>query len=251
MYELDRKKFGAFVSLLRKEKGLTQKQMAAQLHISDKAISKWETGVSIPDTALLIPLAELLGVTVTELLMSERVQKNDRLDTGEVESIVKTAIRYSDQKSLRAYQHKSKWHIIYFLCLAIGAGGLYLDWVFGLFYSTVLILVLLGILFGGYFCFFVPDRLPSFYDENQISFIADGPVQMNMAGLHFNNNNWPYIVRVSCIWTCSMVAGIPLALLAVGLLVPGWLDVVAYGVMSALFLLGLFVPIYVVGKKYE
>ena len=46
MYELDRKKFGAFVSLLRKEKGLTQKQMAAQLHISDKAISKWETGVS-------------------------------------------------------------------------------------------------------------------------------------------------------------------------------------------------------------
>ena len=65
MYELDRKKFGAFVSLLRKEKGLTQKQMAAQLHISDKAISKWETGVSIPDTALLIPRAELIGGTVT------------------------------------------------------------------------------------------------------------------------------------------------------------------------------------------
>lgn len=251
MYELDRKKFGAFVSLLRKEKGLTQKQMAAQLHISDKAISKWETGISIPDTALLIPLAELLGVTVTELLMSERVQKNDRLDTGEVESIVKTAIRYSDQKSLRAYQHKSKWHIIYFLCVAAGAGGLYLDWMFGLFYSTVLTFVLLGILFGSYFCFFVPDKLPSFYDENQISFVADGPIRMNMAGLHFNNNNWPYIVRVGRIWTCSMVAGIPLVLLAVGLLVPGWLDVVAYGVLSALFLLGLFVPIYVVGKKYE
>ena len=69
-----------------------------------------------PDTALLIPLAELLGVTVTELLMSERVQKNDRLDTGEVESIVKTAIRYSDQKSLRAYQHKASGISFIFLC---------------------------------------------------------------------------------------------------------------------------------------
>ena len=65
MYELDRKRFGAFVSRMRKEKGMTQKQLADQLHISDKAVSKWETGVSIPDTALLIPLAELLGVTVT------------------------------------------------------------------------------------------------------------------------------------------------------------------------------------------
>ena len=46
MYELDRKKFGAFVSQLRKEKGMTQKQLADQLHISDKAVSKWETGVS-------------------------------------------------------------------------------------------------------------------------------------------------------------------------------------------------------------
>lgn len=46
MYELDRKKFGAFVSELRKEKGYTQKDLAQKLLISDKAISKWETGVS-------------------------------------------------------------------------------------------------------------------------------------------------------------------------------------------------------------
>ena len=46
MYELDRKKFGAFISELRKEKGYTQKDLAQKLLISDKAISKWETGVS-------------------------------------------------------------------------------------------------------------------------------------------------------------------------------------------------------------
>ena len=69
MFEIDRTKFGAFVSALRKEKGYTQKELAEKLFISDKAISKWETGVSIPDTSLLIPLADLLGITVTELLM--------------------------------------------------------------------------------------------------------------------------------------------------------------------------------------
>lgn len=47
MYELDRKKFGAFVSELRKEKGYTQKDLAQKLLISDKAISKWETGDSL------------------------------------------------------------------------------------------------------------------------------------------------------------------------------------------------------------
>ena len=65
MYELDKARFGSFVAQLRKEKGLTQKALAQQLFISDKAVSKWETGVSVPDTALLIPLAEALGVTVT------------------------------------------------------------------------------------------------------------------------------------------------------------------------------------------
>lgn len=47
MYELDRQQFGAFVARLRKEKGYTQKDLAQQLHLSDKAVSKWETGVSL------------------------------------------------------------------------------------------------------------------------------------------------------------------------------------------------------------
>ena len=59
MFEIDKQRFGKFVAELRKEKGVTQKELAKELFISDKAISKWETGVSIPDTALLVPLAKL------------------------------------------------------------------------------------------------------------------------------------------------------------------------------------------------
>ena len=91
MYEIDKSKFGAFVAQLRKEKGYTQKELAAKLFISDKAVSKWETGASIPDTAMLVPLAELLGVTVTELLMCRRME-GDALESGQVEDIVKAAV---------------------------------------------------------------------------------------------------------------------------------------------------------------
>lgn len=93
---LTKKKFGAFVAALRKEKGITQKELSEQLCISDKAVSKWETGVSLPDTVLLIPLANLLDVSVTELLMCERLPNNDVLKPDKVEDIVKTAITYAD-----------------------------------------------------------------------------------------------------------------------------------------------------------
>ena len=54
MFNIDKKKFGAFVAALRKEKGITQKELSEQLCISDKAVSKWETGVSLPDTKYLL-----------------------------------------------------------------------------------------------------------------------------------------------------------------------------------------------------
>lgn len=48
MYEIDREAFGAFLAGLRKEKGLTQKELARQLYVSDKAVRKWERGLSLP-----------------------------------------------------------------------------------------------------------------------------------------------------------------------------------------------------------
>lgn len=92
MFEIDKQRFGSFIALLRKEKRYTQKELAQRLFISDKAVSKWETAASIPDTALLIPLAELLGVSVTELLMCERINDSKPMDAGKVEGLVKTAI---------------------------------------------------------------------------------------------------------------------------------------------------------------
>ena len=69
---MDNEKMGTFIAELRKEKGLTQRELAAKLNITDKAVSKWERGLSLPDIALLAPLAQELGVSVGELLDGER-----------------------------------------------------------------------------------------------------------------------------------------------------------------------------------
>ena len=65
---MDKTQLGAFIAEKRKALGLTQKDLAARLHVTDKAVSKWERGLSYPDVTLLEPLASVFGLTVTELV---------------------------------------------------------------------------------------------------------------------------------------------------------------------------------------
>ena len=58
---MDTEKMGALIAKMRKEKGLTQKELADQLHVTDRAVSKWERGICCPDISLLEDLANILG----------------------------------------------------------------------------------------------------------------------------------------------------------------------------------------------
>lgn len=78
-------KIGAFISTCRKAKGLTQSQLALKFGITDKAVSKWETGRSMPDLSLFIPLCNLLEISLNELLAGEYIpQENLKEKTDEV-----------------------------------------------------------------------------------------------------------------------------------------------------------------------
>lgn len=84
MSEMDNIVFGKFVAALRTEKGMTQAELAQQLHVTNKAVSKWETGKGFPDIQLLEPLAEALGVSVMELMRCGRqTEPLDERQTGE------------------------------------------------------------------------------------------------------------------------------------------------------------------------
>lgn len=74
---LDQARTGRFIQGLRKELGLTQRQLAEKLMISDKTISKWETGAGLPEISLLMPLCRELGVNVNELLSGQRLTAAD------------------------------------------------------------------------------------------------------------------------------------------------------------------------------
>lgn len=73
--KMDNLKFGKYLAQLRKEKGWTQEELAEQLHVTNKAISKWERGAGFPDIQTLEPLAEVLDVNILELLHSEKMEE--------------------------------------------------------------------------------------------------------------------------------------------------------------------------------
>ena len=72
---MDALKIGKFICDKRKKLNMTQSQLASKLHITDKAVSKWERGLSLPDISILIPLSEILKVSLYELLKGEDVNE--------------------------------------------------------------------------------------------------------------------------------------------------------------------------------
>lgn len=80
---MDQKRIGAFILQLRKEKNMTQKDLAEYLGITDRAISKWENGRGMPDVSLMKPLCDALGITVSELLSGERIEQKEYREKSE------------------------------------------------------------------------------------------------------------------------------------------------------------------------
>lgn len=252
MFEIDKKKFGLFVAELRKENGFTQKELAGRLFISDKAVSKWETGVSLPDTALLIPLAELLGISVTELLMCEKMTQSNTLEANKVEDLVKTAITYAGENTERAYQVKSKWIAFYGLSFFTGCMGIFMNYITKQpHFETLTTIMLLCAVFGAYFCCFVKTKLPAFYDENEMNIFYDGPVRMHMPGLKFNNSNWPHMVKIIRICMCLCMVIFPIINFLMGNIMCNMETDIGNYLLLLIFLCVFFIPMYLVGKKYE
>lgn len=103
---MEAKQFGQFIAGIRKEKKMTQAELASQIHVTDKAISRWERGLGFPDIQTLEPLAQALGISVLELMRSERLeavrqdeqQEEVRYTQGEVAEMLQNAGDISRQQ---------------------------------------------------------------------------------------------------------------------------------------------------------
>ncbi len=74
----DKTEIGLFLAKLRKEKKMTQAELAEQLHVSNKTVSRWETGVVMPDYTDMIALCTLYGIEIQELFAGKRMEKAAR-----------------------------------------------------------------------------------------------------------------------------------------------------------------------------
>lgn len=250
MESIDRERFGQFVTELRKEKNFTQQELADRLFISNKAVSKWERGQSLPDIGLLTSLADLLGVTVTELLNGRRMT-GETLETREADALVTKALQLSAQEGEKRRKNRRFWRLAWVVCAAAAVLEVLALVNLGVtaqeLADTILLVEGLTLGFGAYFCFFAKETIPTYYDENRINFYSDGVFRMNIPGVHFNNSNWPHILNAGRGWLLGSAVLFPIVYFAAR----GVLPMGGMLALELLFCLSFFLPMIWAGKKYE
>ncbi len=122
-------KIGSFIKELRTQKNMTQKELAQKINCTDKAISRWETGRGIPEISMLIPLSEVLDISVNELLLGERFiidtvdeTVNESVDVPEIfnktdKNIIDVIIETSKEIDAIKKRHKDTVKILLLGCI--------------------------------------------------------------------------------------------------------------------------------------
>ncbi|MBO5574277.1 MAG: helix-turn-helix domain-containing protein [Clostridium sp.] len=117
---------GAFLKELRKEKGITQEQMADELGVSGRTISRWETGNNMPDISLLVEIAEFFDVSIPEIIKGERKSENMREEVKEVAETMSDYANVEKARLLKSMRNLSINGVIALIIyLALGETGLY------------------------------------------------------------------------------------------------------------------------------
>ena len=111
---MDQKKIGAFLKRLRREKGLTQEQLAEQFYVSSKTVSRWETGSNMPDVGTLIELADFYDVDIREIIDGER--KSENMDQ-ETKDTLKKVAAYATEGEKKA--QSKVMNIVIGICIAL------------------------------------------------------------------------------------------------------------------------------------
>ena len=138
---------GANIANFRKQNGLTQAGLAEKLNYSDKAVSKWERGESMPDVLTLVQLAELFGVSVDDLLVDpNRLPEHNGAVVGKMEKAVeKTLKRKADKNSIMGLSSILVWFVALLIFVIVSSLGIEKSWVAFFYAIPVNAIVLLSL----------------------------------------------------------------------------------------------------------
>ena len=138
---MDQEKIGKFIFEMRKEKKLTQEELGEYLGISNRSISKWENGKSMPDISLFKPLCEILDISYNELLSGEKLNKDKY--QKELENNLSNVINYA---SIKDNTFKNVLEMLIFISIILSLYFININnkmWIYLLILSIIIILYLI------------------------------------------------------------------------------------------------------------
>ncbi len=257
---MDREQFGAFITERRKALNMTQKDLSERLRLSDKAISKWERGLSYPDITLLEPLSFILDVSIVELIEGRQMNTEEMIEKKEVDEMLQKTMELNNEEreqTARMIGKERIWTTVGFItaslleCLFL----FFMDVDIELLSIHLFTVVGLAYFFGVYFWIFAKDKLPEYYDKSKVNIYSDGAFRMNMPGVYFNNHNWRHIVSALRVWTLLVSVLYPVLALFIDRLfkmldMSGMSIFLLLPVMFAV-IFSFFIPLYRTAKRYE
>lgn len=113
---MDQEKIGKFIYQMRKTKNLTQEELAEKLGVSNKSISRWENGITMPDISMLLELAEKLDVEVSELLNGRKMTKEELVKLKET---IENVIVYTNRTDNLKKQRLNKYFMAGLFCILV------------------------------------------------------------------------------------------------------------------------------------
>lgn len=107
---MNQEKIGKFIAKLRKEKKITQSELAEKLGVTDRSVSNWENGKNMPDLSLFKPLCEILGISINELMSGEKIDNKEY--TKKLEENLITTIDYINKNNKNTNDIRSIFYLI-------------------------------------------------------------------------------------------------------------------------------------------
>ena len=121
---MNQKKIGSFLKELRKEKGITQEEFAENLNVSGRTVSRWETGVNMPDISLLVDIAEFFNVSIPEIINGERKSEIMEKEVKEVAEAMSNYAAAEKTVILKRVKLIPIYECMKETCLGFGVGEL-------------------------------------------------------------------------------------------------------------------------------
>ena len=219
---MNQKKIGEFIAAKRKAKNITQKNLAEQLNITDKAVSKWECGKSLPDHSLLQPLCDILEISINELLCGEQISSEDYHKKAEenMVNLVENASTVNKKAKQQTVKLLFITIILFILFLIIlnptGGTPLYLFFDIKSLSLDILLIIIMQLSAGKWIPvkkLFVPKQVQSEEDIRQIKCALTFAIKS------------------------SMLSGTIITLIGFVLLLQNWSEYSVYGIASSLLAL--------------